>query len=293
MTVSRSRRQTADPKMKSAFRECAPAKVNLALHVTGRRADGYHLLDSLVVFAGVGDCIEAELAPGLSLSIGGPFGGELSAGADNLVLCAARLLCGADLGAALRLTKTLPVASGIGGGSSDAAATLRLLGRLWDVSLPEATAVLSLGADVPVCLASRPARMSGIGEIVTPVAMPSFWMVLVNPGVPVPTGAIFAGLASRDNPAMRDLPVFDEVETLFRFVAAQRNDLEAPAVAVAPMVAEVLTALGAQPGCAVARMSGSGATCFGLFAGEPAALAAAERISYARPAWWAVATRAG
>jgi 4-diphosphocytidyl-2-C-methyl-D-erythritol kinase len=270
--------------------ERARAKINLCLHVTGRRADGYHLLDSLVTFAEVGDEIAAVAADRSTLAIDGPFGAGLAAGPENLVLRAAAALR-ADGGAALRLTKNLPVASGIGGGSADAAATLRALSRLWGTALPAPDRVLALGADVPVCLAGVPARMSGIGERLEPLALPSFAMVLVNPGVAVPTGAIFAGLATRDNPAPPAPGPFADAEALFAWLRARRNDLEAPAAARAPVIAEVAAALAAQPGCALARMSGSGATVFGLFAGMPAAEAAAARLRAARPGWWVAATR--
>ena len=191
--------------------EPARAKVNLCLHVTGRRADGYHLLDSLVAFAEFGDAIRASRAEALTLVIEGPFAEGLGDLPDNLVLRAARALDGLDgkgNGAALTLVKSLPVASGIGGGSADAAATLRALARLRGLPLPGPDAVLALGADVPVCLAGVPTRMSGIGEVLEPVALPDFAMVLVNPGVAVPTGAVFSGLARRDNPPMPGVPAF-------------------------------------------------------------------------------------
>jgi 4-diphosphocytidyl-2-C-methyl-D-erythritol kinase len=265
--------------------EFAPAKVNLALHVTGRRADGYHLLDSLVVFPRVGDRVEAEPAAGLSLTVTGPFAGDLGDPGGNLVLRAARLMGG---GAALRLTKSLPVASGIGGGSADAAATLRLLARLGNAPLPPAEAVLGLGADVPVCLMARPCRVRGVGEELAPLALPPFWLVLANPGVPVATGAVFAGLSAPGGP-MPALPGFTTAEALFGFLAAQRNDLEPAAVALAPPIAQVRAALAARPGCRLARMSGSGATCFGLFTDRAPALAAAAALSRARPGWWIAA----
>jgi 4-diphosphocytidyl-2-C-methyl-D-erythritol kinase len=269
--------------------ETAPAKVNLALHVTGRRADGYHLLDSLVVFPRLGDRLEAEPARGLSLTLDGPFAIGLGAGDDNLVLRAAELLQPQGRGAALRLTKELPVAAGIGGGSADAAAALRLLARLWSVPLPPRAAVLALGADVPVCLAGRPARMSGIGEHLAPLRLPPFWIVLANPGLPLPTGAVFAGLARTDNPPLPNPPAFADSGALVAWLAATRNDLEPPARALAPPVAVVLAALAAQPGCALARMSGSGATCFGLFAHAAPAREAAAAIARAEPAWWVAA----
>lgn len=268
-------------------REPAPAKVNLALHVTGRRDDGFHLLDSLVVFPAIGDEIAAAPGSGLTLEIDGPFAGGLDSGEGNLVLRAARLI-GADH-LTLRLTKALPVAAGIGGGSTDAAATLRLMARLRGLAMPGVDALPDLGADLPVCLAARSARMSGIGEVVTPVVLPEFWMVLANPGVPVATGAVFAGLGRRRNPPMPDLPGFSDADALFGYLGARRNDLEAAAVALAPPIADALEALAAQPHCRLARMSGSGGTCFALFSAEPQARAAAAAIGRARPGWWVAA----
>lgn len=272
------------------IREFAPAKVNLTLHVTGQRADGYHLLDSLVVFADVGDWIEAAPAEALTLALTGPQARALAAEPDNLVLRAARAFAAPD-SAALTLEKHLPVSSGIGGGSTDAAAALRALARLWHRPLPEAGVVLRLGADVPVCLDPRPVRMEGVGEIITPLpTLPEAWMVLANPGVAVSTPAVFAALARKDNPAMpRTLPQVASLEALAAFLTAMRNDLEPPAIAAQPTIAEAKAALAAQPGCRIARMSGSGATCFGLFADAPAAHAAARAI--ACPGWWVQAGR--
>ena len=268
--------------------EFAPAKVNLALHVTGRRADGYHLLDSLVAFPRVGDRLEAVPADDWSLGIDGPFAAGLETGPDNLVLRAAALFPpGPAL--ALRLTKNLPVASGIGGGSADAAAALRLIARSRGAALPAPEAVLGLGADVPVCLAGLPARMSGIGEVLVPLRLPAAWLVLINPGVPVPTGAVFSRLARRDNPPLAPVPAFADAPALAGYLAAQRNDLEPPARAVAPAVGEVIAALGLAAGCLLARMSGSGATCFGLFATAAAAEAAAADIRHRAPEWWVAA----
>ncbi|HVH01575.1 MAG TPA: 4-(cytidine 5'-diphospho)-2-C-methyl-D-erythritol kinase [Amaricoccus sp.] len=270
-----------------AAAEFAPAKVNLALHVTGRRPDGYHELDSLAVFPRVGDRLFATPAPGLTLAVEGRFAGALAA-ADNLVLRAARLL-GSGRGAALSLDKALPVAGGIGGGSADAAAALRLLARLWDVPLPGAAAVLGLGADVPVCLAGLPSRMRGIGERLEPLPLPGFWLVLANPGVRLETAAVFAALAGRFGPPLPAPPAFADAATLAGWLAARRNDLEAPAVGLAPPLAAVLSALAAQPGCALARMSGSGATCFGLFDAAGPAEAAAATLRRARRDWWVAA----
>jgi 4-diphosphocytidyl-2-C-methyl-D-erythritol kinase len=271
----------------------APAKVNLTLRVTGRREDGYHLLDSLVVFAGVGDRLTVRAAPDLSLQIAGPFGEGLATGEDNLVLRAARRLAeGAGITAtgAITLEKTLPVASGIGGGSSDAAATLRLLSRFWNIALPEATLAalaLDLGADVPVCLAAQPARMSGIGEVLQPFPpLPECGLLLVNPGVPVSTAEIFRARAGMGFSAADAVPApgWTTLDEFASNLAASGNDLEAPAIALAPVIGEVLARMRARPDCRLARMSGSGATCFGLFA-DPRA-AAAEVAVLQAPGWW-------
>ncbi|MBX9750527.1 MAG: 4-(cytidine 5'-diphospho)-2-C-methyl-D-erythritol kinase [Roseococcus sp.] len=271
--------------------EAAPAKVNLFLHVTGRRADGYHLLDSLAVFGPASDRLTATPADALSLTLAGPFGASLAAEPDNLVLRAARALAaeaGVAAGAALHLEKHLPVASGIGGGSADAAAALRLLNRLWDCGLDEpalARLAAPLGADIPVCVASRPARMQGIGELISaPPDMPECGLLLVNPRVPVATPAVFRARQGGFSPAATLPAAWPDAATMATDLARLTNDLEAPALSLCPVIGEVLAALGAMPGCLLARMSGSGATCFGLFATPAAATAAAGRM---RPAWWA------
>lgn len=262
----------------------APAKVNLALHVTGRRADGYHLLDSLVVFAGVGDTVTATPSDRLTLRVTGPQARHLPVTDDNLVLRAARTM---GVTAALTLDKVLPVASGIGGGSADAAATLKALADLTGRPLPDPAEILRLGADVPVCLTGRPVRMQGVGEILTPLpALPSAWLVLANPGVAVPTPAVFAALTRRDNPPLPEVPSFADTAAMARWLGHQRNDLQPPAIALVPAIADTLAALSHQPGCLLARMSGSGATGFGLFAAMEAAMRAADALSRARPAWW-------
>ena len=270
------------------MREFAPAKINLALHVTGQRADGYHLLDSIVVFAGVGDWIAVAPADGLSLTVTGPQRAGLT-GDNNLVLRAARAL---GVAAALELEKHLPVASGIGGGSADAAATLRALCTLRGMAMPDAAAVLALGADVPVCLAGIPVRMQGVGDVLTPLrALPDCYVVLVNPGVAVATPAVFKALPRKDNPPMAAMPACGSAMELAAWLAGQRNDLEAPAMTLAPVIADVKAALQAQHGCLLARMSGSGATCFGLFATEDLAKAAAAALRQDAPAWWVAAAR--
>lgn len=271
--------------------EPAPAKINLCLHVTGRRADGYHLLDSLVVFADVADRVTATPGAGLTLEIGGPEAAGLAGTDDNLVLRAARMMGVTE--AHLHLWKALPVASGIGGGSADAAATLRALARLTGQPLPTAADVVSLGADVPVCLVGRPMRMQGVGEGLSPLPpLPPLWLVLVNPRLPVATPAVFATLTRRDNAPVPDLPAaaLGSATALAAWLAGQtRNDLVAPALQVASVLAEVHRSLDATSDCLLARMSGSGGTHFGLYPTASTAEAAALSLAAAHPGWWVVA----
>jgi 4-diphosphocytidyl-2-C-methyl-D-erythritol kinase len=275
-----------------ALTELAPAKVNLHLHVTGRRADGYHLLDSLVVFAGAADRLVASPAEGLSLSVTGPFAAGLSGEADNLVLRAARRLAeatGARAGARLVLEKNLPVASGIGGGSADAAAALRLLSRFWGVAPGRESLdglAQGLGADVPACLRSEALLMAGIGEVLSPApAVPACGLVLVNPGVAVATPAVFRARGGGFRERAR-FPAggWADASALAESLRATGNDLEVPAIGLAPVIGDALAELRGLPGCLLARMSGSGATCFGLFAS--AALARAALAGIDRPGWW-------
>jgi 4-diphosphocytidyl-2-C-methyl-D-erythritol kinase len=255
----------------------APAKVNLTLHVTGRRADGYHLLDSVVAFADVGDRL--TVAPGDGLTVTGPFAPGVPTDDANLVRRALRL---AGAPRAVTLEKHLPHPGGIGGGSSDAAAALRLVG-----AAPPVAALLGLGADLPVCMAARAARMRGVGERVAPLALPPLPAVLLHPGLDCPTGAVFRALASPDNPGHDAVPEGLDAAAFAAWLARQRNDLEPAAQAVAPGIGAALDVLRAS-GAAVARMSGSGATCFGLYATPGAAEAAARGL--ARPGWWVRAT---
>lgn len=282
-----------------ALTALARAKVNLFLHVRGRRPDGRHMLESLAVFPALGDELSIEPASGRSLSLGGPFATGLGAGEDNLVMRAVQALAvhvGTTRGAALHLDKRLPVASGIGGGSSDAAAALRLACTLWGLA-PDpaglAALALGLGADVPVCLASTPALMSGIGERLSPApAFPGFWLVLLNPLRPLSTAAVFAALEQRHNPPGPEAPAaFPDLDAFVDWLARQRNDLAAPATALMPSIGEGLAALMAQPGCRLARMSGSGATCFGLFETESTALDAAAALRRKCPGWWSAPGR--
>ena len=273
------------------MRETAPAKVNLFLHVTGRRADGYHLLDSLAVFGPAADALRAERDDTLSLTLSGPFGASLTAEPDNLVLRAARALAtatGYSGGAALHLEKHLPVASGIGGGSADAAAALRLLNRLWRTGLDQATLeriAAPLGADIPVCIASLAARMQGVGDVISaPPAIPGCGLLLVNPGVPLATPAVFRARQGGFSPPALLPASWSNARVMAEDLARLTNDLEAPAMALRPVIAEVLAALRAQPGCLLSRMSGSGATCFGLFDTPGEAALAAGMMPRA---WWA------
>lgn len=272
------------------------AKVNLTLHITGCRADGYHELESLVVFAGVGDGLEFAPADDLILTITGAFAPAIamtgSAGDDNLVLRAARALrARLDIakGVRIRLDKHLPVAAGIGGGSADAAAALTGLAAFWEAGDRALLSEIApaLGADVPVCLAGGPSYVSGVGERIAPVAdLPPAWLVLANPGRPLATGAVFAARQGDFSPPQ---PWIDPVGTaadLALRLAAYRNDLEPAAQRLIPDINDVLAALSATDGCLLARMSGSGATCFGLYAELSSARAAAETIQARRPTWW-------
>ncbi|MGC9368630.1 MAG: 4-(cytidine 5'-diphospho)-2-C-methyl-D-erythritol kinase [Paracoccaceae bacterium] len=267
-----------------AIEALAPAKVNLTLHVTGQRADGYHLLDSLVVFADIGDRLRVENGPGLRLAVEGPLAEGVPTDDGNSILQAARLLGADDLH--FTLTKVLPSAAGIGGGTSDAAAALRAVAQLRGLELP--SDVSPLGADVPVCLLGRAARMEGIGEKVTPVAgLPGIFAVLANPGVAVSTPAVFKRLAQKANlPMPAGLPCFATARGLAEWLATQRNDLEAPAIAEQPVIAEVLKTLSALPDALLSRMSGSGATCFALFETRAQAKAAAQALQLDHPEWW-------
>ena len=282
----------------------APAKVNLTLRVLGRRADGYHEIESLVAFAGFGDTLRFSPGGELALTLGGPSAAQAGAGADNLVLKAARALAARvpDIGlGTFHLDKRLPVAAGLGGGSADAGAALRLLARANglagdDPRLYEAAG--ATGADVPVCLDPKPRLMRGIGEVLSaPLALPPLQAVLVHPGIALSTKAVFAGWT----PAAAHALPFDVAATakmtsgeqLLQLLLTQANDLEGAAIALAPVIADVLASLRALPGCRLARMSGSGATCFALFSAAATARAAAKILSGKYPRWWVRASVLG
>jgi len=276
----------------------APAKINLTLRVIGRRADGYHELESLVAFADVGDTLTLTPGDETTLHVAGPFGGVCGETKDNLVLKAAAALAARVpemRGGAFGLEKKLPVASGIGGGSSDAAAALRLMARANGIALDDprlAAAALAVGADVPVCVAAKARVMRGIGEVLSaPLAMPRLQAVLVNPGVPTATRDVFRAFAGLhgDSTPLGDVPQAG----LLEFLRAHGNDLTPAAIACVPAVGEVLDVLATLADVRLARMSGSGSTCFAVFDEPSAAAAAAETLAAAYPDWWVSAATLG
>jgi 4-diphosphocytidyl-2-C-methyl-D-erythritol kinase len=278
----------------------APAKLNLFLHVGGKRPDKYHALESLVVFAETGDRLELSSVDGLSLKVSGPYAAQTPKGDDNLVLKAAKALAATMKlapGVSIALEKNLPVAAGIGGGSADAAAALRGLNVFWNLNRAEAELIdlaATLGSDVPACLLSRPCWMEGRGEHVKRVpAVPRIAAVLVNPGVELPTKDVFAALNLRKGIGAI-APPETGMQTLWDLVAYlgdAENDLEAPACRLRPVIDGVLGALNQEPGCVMSLMSGSGATCFGLFEEQLSADLAADKIAQDHPQWWVKATR--
>ena len=314
----------------TTLRLAAPAKLNFFLHITGRRSDGYHELESLAGFTAFGDVLEIAEAEELSLTVEGEFAGVLQeapsppagegwgggepriqassmwqgppphpspqGGRENLVLRAARALqshTAISKGAHIRLIKHIPVGAGLGGGSSDAAATLLGLRELWQAQVDDdalAALGLTLGSDVPVCLAGRMAWISGIGESVTPVAgTPRVWVVLVNPGVPLLTADVYRRFEGSFSPVSPRVESVGSAEELAALMRSRRNDLEAPAIALLPVIDECLAQLRATD-CLIARMSGSGATCFALYEQEAQAGAAAQAIIKNQPGWWVQAT---
>lgn len=280
-------------RTRAGYRAAAPAKINLYLHVVGKRPDGYHLLDSLVAFADVHDTVIALENDRLDLRVSGPLSDGLAGEGDNLVLRAAKRLAevaGVVPRARLKLIKRLPVASGIGGGSSDAAATLRALSALWNVRPSAAdlhTLALGLGADVPVCLGGRAVHMAGIGETLLPAPrLPSAGIVLVNPRKPLATPPVFKARQGPFSDPDRLAQAPRDAAELARMLEARRNDLMPPATLLMPEIETILGGLRATAGCLLARMSGSGATCFALYADAGTAAVAATALGKAHPGWW-------
>ena len=286
--------------MPAAFTEKAFAKVNLTLRVVGRRADGYHELESLVAFADLADTLTLTPGGAASVAVSGPFAGALSGPGDNLVLKAVAMLgervAGLRAGA-FALVKNIPVAGGIGGGSADAAAALRLLSRANAIAVDDArlaAAALKVGADVPVCLDARPRIMRGVGEKLSPpIAMPALPALLVNPGVALATRDVFSAFAAAPQASEPLGEVPRAADALLECLARHGNDLTLAAIACAPVVAEVLAALRDLPGARLSRMSGSGATCFALMSSAVAAAEAARHIKAAHPDWWVHAGHIG
>jgi 4-diphosphocytidyl-2-C-methyl-D-erythritol kinase len=273
----------------------APAKINLYLHVLGNRPDGYHDIDTLIVFASVSDQVSVAYSHLLGLRLAGPFAHDLETTnwADNLVVAAVRALaeaCDISPRVTISLHKNLPVAAGLGGGSSDAAATLRALARLWgldplDVRLHAVAE--SLGADVPACLLQYPVVVGGRGEIISQApALPAAWLVLVNPCIPLATADVFRQFSE---PGSQSAPLGKAPAGLDAMVAAlmaRSNDLEQPAMRIVPQISEIIETISKSDGCLLARMSGSGATCFGIYAAEATAVTAAAQISNGHDSWW-------
>ena len=277
---------------RKSIKVTAHAKVNLTLHVVGQRANGYHEMQSLVCLTEFGDQIHLSPAADFSFQVIGPYAAGIPVDESNLVVQATKFMAkkhSKTLDCQIILEKNLPMASGIGGGSSDAAAVMRALSQYWSVPLPNADELMALGADIPVCMTTGLTLMEGAGEDVAQLsAAPNWGLVLVNPNVGVSTPAVFNALNSKHNPPMQDVA---ENCVDIAWLGDQRNDLEPPAMAMVPEVVAVVDAISAATHCQVARMSGSGATCFGLFANTEHANAAANRLQWAHPNWWVVSTK--
>ena len=275
-------------------RAFAPAKINLSLHVTGRRSDGYHLIDSIVGFAGIGDYVSTTCSEVSGLTVCGPYSGKTPVDRTNLVTQVADMVW-PDKPVQVHLEKNLPVASGIGGGSADAAACFRALECLSATTIgPDTSAqLLKIGADIPMCVNSVPARIGGIGDRIAPIpSLPKFPVVLVNPLVSVSTASVFEALRMRENAKMRDVPDdFSDAPKVLHWLKDQRNDLQDAAVSLVPDIGLVLSRISATSGCRLSRMSGSGATCFGIYDSAASADNAAIAITRQNPDWWVVSTQ--
>ena len=261
-------------------------KVNLYLHIIGKRADGYHNLDSLVAFPEIGDEILVSPSNSINLKITGKFKKELDK-KENLILKAIKLLKNRKMGADIHLIKDTPISAGLGGGSSNAAVTLKLLSKLWNVPLPSINELVLLGADIPVCMDWRLQRMQGIGEKNSFVASPdSLWIVLLNNGDRVPTSTVFQGLAQNEFSGLVNVPRLNEKNILIKFLKSMRNDLEKSAIKNFPAINDLINSLNLTSGCLVARMSGSGSTCFGLYEKKHEAEKAKKHLFNKFPSAW-------
>jgi 4-diphosphocytidyl-2-C-methyl-D-erythritol kinase len=271
----------------------APAKLNLFLHITGKRPDNFHLLESLIIFTQFGDRLEFAPSDHLQLSVTGPFADAIDTEEDNLVLRAARAL-GGGRGAHITLHKHIPVAAGLGGGSADAAATLRGLITLWGLEIGDSELqriAVRLGSDVPVCLRSQAAFVSGIGEFVSPVGVTGpLWLALVNPGEKLPTAEVFRHFYTTPAASLEPPRLIDSLPELMDYTRPKYNMLEAAAKKLLPVIGNALEAIAATPGCLLSRMSGSGATCFGVYESQNEAETAVRLLMREYPKWWCVAT---
>jgi len=268
------------------FSEVSRAKVNLNLHLVGKRADGYHYLDSLVAFPDVGDQITVESSDRITFKIVGRLAGELSIN-DNLVLKAVELIKQNDLGASIILDKDIPISAGLGGGSSNSAVVLKILSKLWNKPLPEINKQILLGADVPVCLSWNLQRMQGVGENLEQIKEPpAVWIALVNLGEKIPTSLVFNSVKFYNNDNLSMLPDFNTIDVFIEYLLNSRNDLEAAAIELFPQIENLLAAIKQTSGCLISRMSGSGATCFGLYIRKSDATKASKELLRIFPESW-------
>ena len=271
----------------------ANAKINLTLHVTGKLPNGFHEIDSLVVFTSFGDTLELEPAEGFSLSTQGPYSKALPHPSENIILSALRLLEERGTGFRINLEKSIPVSAGLGGGSVNAALALRLASDYLKYPLPADTRkITSIGSDLPVCLTGKPSMVSGLGEKIAVLgSFPEFPLLLVNPNKPVQTQDVYKGLTKVNNSSQTPFPALGNKNDIISWIREQRNDLEPPALQLCPEIKDILSRLQDQEGCLVARMSGSGGTCFGIFQTAEQVSVAAKAIKQLEPGWWVQPTR--
>ena len=268
----------------------SPAKLNLALHVTGILPNKMHKLDSLVAFTKFGDRITVEQNPVYSLSTSGPFGQYIPSGDDNIVHAACTLF-DKEMNTRIEIIKNIPPSCGLGGGSSNAAKVIRFLAQLWKIPLPPVHEAACIGADVPVCLYGEPSRVQGFGERLTPIKVfPDLAILLVNPLIQLSTSDVYNTLENPNNSPFEPLPVFDSQDVLVSWLSRQRNDLTSAAIKIYPDITRLLDAIHSCDGCKLSRMSGSGATCFGVFSSMDLAQNASEWIKSHNPSWWTKAT---